>query len=131
MRRQSRELALQILFQTEFAPQLSILNLLKIFDESLDPETVEFAQKLINGVNEFKGKIDSKIQSASSHWKLERMANVDRNVLRISTYEMLFAPELLKQNIAINEAIEIARKYGTTDSANFVNGILDQIAKSK
>jgi len=69
------------------------------------------------------------ITSVSKEWKIERMAAIDRNVTRIAAYEMKFAQEKLTPNIAINEAVEIAKKYGTDDSARFVNGILGAMVK--
>lgn len=128
-RRQSRELALQILFQTEFAPQISTRAFMDVFEESFDSEVTSYAETLISGVQANKAAIDSKIQSSSAHWKVERMATIDRNLLRIAVYEMKFAADPIKENIIINEAIEIAKKYGTSDSASFVNGILDQVSK--
>lgn len=129
MRRQSRELALQVLFQIEFAPQISNSDLMEVLGAAVEPEIVSFATDLIRGVQAQKPDIDSKIQAASAHWKLERMATIDRNILRVAVYEMRFAPNPLKENIVINEAVEIAKKFGTTESASFVNGLLDQIAK--
>jgi N utilization substance protein B len=128
-RRQAREIALQILFQTEFAPQISYQAFLDVFEQSVDPEIINYADLLVTGVQANKAAIDSKIQASSSHWKVDRMATIDRNLLRIAVYEMKFASELIKENIAINEAVEIAKKFGTTDSAGFVNGLLDQVSK--
>lgn len=130
MRRQSRELALQVLFQTEFAPQISYTDLMEVLGASLDQEVVQFADEIIRGVQSQKAEIDAKIQAASSHWKVERMATVDRNILRVAVFEMRFSANPLKENIVINEAVEIAKKFGTTDSASFVNGLLDQVAKA-
>lgn len=129
MRRQSRELALQVLFQTEFAPQISYRDLMDVLGATSETETVTYADELIRGVQSRKAEIDSKIQSSSAHWKLERMATIDRNILRVAVYEMRFAPTPIKENIVINEAVEIAKKFGTTESASFVNGLLDQIGK--
>ncbi|MFS4460840.1 transcription antitermination factor NusB [Bdellovibrio sp. HCB2-146] len=129
-RRQARELALQILFQTEFSAQISVRALMEVFEESYDNEAIQYADLLIKGVQEHKAAIDSKIQASSAHWKVERMATIDRNILRIAVYEMKFASEQIKENIAINEAVEIAKKYGTTESASFVNGLLDQVSKA-
>lgn len=129
MRRQSRELALQILFQTEFAPKISPSEFMQVFEESFDRETLDYAEDLIDGVIEHKTAIDSKIQAASRHWKVERMAGVDRNMLRIAVFELKFATNPLKENIVIDEAVEIAKKYGTSESGAFVNGVLDQIAR--
>lgn len=129
-RRQARELALQILFQTEFAPQISYQTFLEVFEQSVEPEVTEYAQLLVSGVQRNKEAIDSKLQVSSAHWKVERMATIDRNILRIAVYEMKFASDPIKENIAINEAVEIAKKFGTTESGSFVNGLLDQVSKA-
>jgi N utilization substance protein B len=101
-----------------------------VLGASMEPEIVRFAEDLIRGVQTQKAAIDAKIQAASAHWKLDRMATIDRNILRVAVYEMRMAPTPLKENIAINEAVEIAKKFGTTESASFVNGLLDQVAKA-
>lgn len=129
LRRQSRELALQVLFQTEFAPQISYGAFLEVFEEQVDPQVISYADELVVGVQNHRKEIDAKIQASSSHWKLDRMATIDRNILRIAVFEMKFMKDPLKENIAINEAVEIAKKYGTTESASFVNGLLDQVSK--
>lgn len=129
-RRQARELALQILFQTEFAPQISYQTFLDVFEQSVDPEVIDYADELVTGVQKNKESIDAKLQASSAHWKVERMATIDRNILRIAVYEMKFAADPIKENIAINEAVEIAKKFGTTESASFVNGLLDQVGKA-
>ena len=103
---------------------------MEVLGASMDAQIVNYADTLIRGVQAHKAAIDGKIQSASAHWKLERMATIDRNILRVATYEMCFASPTVKENIAINEAVEIAKKFGTTESASFVNGLLDQIAKA-
>ena len=128
-KRQSREIALQVLFQTEFQSSVSITDLLGLFEESVPQEVIRYTQKIVAGVNEHREAIDSTIQSASAHWKLGRMSLVDRNIIRIATFEMKFSTEPLKPSIAINEAVEIAKKYGTTESSSFVNGLLDQLSK--
>lgn len=129
MRRHARELALQVLFQLEFSPGVSASELLDLVGAAIDKDSVHYAQTLVEGVQKEKTRIDAIIQSASSHWKVERMALVDRNLLRLAVFEMKFAGEPLKPNIVINEAIEIAKKFGSTDSSAFVNGLLDQIGK--
>ncbi|WP_413575348.1 transcription antitermination factor NusB [Bdellovibrio sp. HCB290] len=128
-RRQARELALQILFQTEFTPTISVRTFMDVFEESYDSETISYADMLIKGVQENKAAVDAKIQASSAHWKVERMATIDRNILRIAVWEMKFSADPIKENIAINEAVEIAKKYGTSDSSSFVNGLLDQVSK--
>lgn len=129
-RRQARELALQILFPTEFNTHISVRALIEALGENTDSDAAQYAELLVKGVQDNKANIDSKIQASSAHWKVERMATIDRNILRIAVYEMKFANELIKENIAINEAVEIAKKFGTTDSASFVNGLLDQVGKA-
>lgn len=130
MRKKSRELALLMLFQNEFAPQISMPQLIEVFGEAVDRETSSYGEVLIRGVLNHLEDIDSKIQSYSKNWKLERMSKIDKNVMRIATFEMLYAPEVLRPNIAINEAIDLAKKYGSQDSGSFVNGLLDQISKN-
>lgn len=128
-RRQARELALQILFQTEFAPQISIHTFLELYEQSMEPDVRDYADGLIRGVQAHLPAIDSKIQASSAHWKVERMATIDRNILRMAVYEIAFAKDPVQPGIVINEAVEIAKRYGTTESASFVNGLLDQVAK--
>ncbi len=132
MRRPAREVALQILFQTEFAPPIRLEDYLSLFGQqvSLSADGLAYARSLTEGVNKEKKEIDRRLQMASQHWRLERMSLVDKNIMRLAIYEMFFASEPLSAGIAINEAVEIAKKYGSQDSASFVNGVLDQIAKS-
>ena len=125
----ARELALQILFQTEFTTPVPYQDFLALFEHSVTPDIVQYADELIKGVKAGKTEIDRLIQSASRQWKLDRMSIIDRNVLRIAVYEMQFLSMPLKPSIAINEAVEIAKKFGTTESSSFVNGLLDQIRR--
>jgi len=129
MRHQSRELALQILFQTEFAPQIEYAEFLEVFEQTFAQDVIDYADLLINGVKEHRDAIDAQIQSTSQHWKMSRMAIVDRNILRMAVFEMKFMAAPLKPSIAINEAVELAKRYSTTESSSFVNGLLDQVAK--
>lgn len=131
MRRQSREIALQILFQTEYAPQISFEDLFSIYDEQKDRSIIKYADDLVRGVQAHKIKVDEKIQEASRHWKIDRMGGVDRNILRISVFEMMFASEMIEPKVAINEAIEVAKLFGSQESAAFVNGILDQVVRNE
>ncbi len=130
MRRKSRELALQILFQTEFTPEVTMRDMVSVFEKKIDSQIMDHTMFLVNGVQQHKEKIDARIQEASRHWKIDRMASVDRNILRSAVFEMLHAQEMLEPKIVINEAIEIAKVFGTQDSASFVNGILDQIVRN-
>ena len=127
MRRTSRELALQVLFQREFTVQIDFDQFLAMMDEPVAKDIRDYTQKLVDGVTENKENLDKWIQSASRHWKMERMSIVDRTILRVACFEIRILN--LKTHIAIDEAVEIAKKYGNTDSGAFVNGILDQISK--
>ncbi|MBC7364994.1 MAG: transcription antitermination factor NusB, partial [Candidatus Aminicenantes bacterium] len=91
-------------------------------------EVKEYAEWLVRGIYEHLAEVDQKIQEASRNWRLERMANVDRNVLRLAVFEMLFEKNLAPP-IIINEAIEIAKKYSGQEAGVFVNGILDGVYK--
>ena len=91
---------------------------------------MSYALEIVEGVKTHKEKIDSYISAASTHWKIDRMASVDRNILRMSVYEIFFAKDMIEPKIAINEAIEISKVFGTQDSSAFINGVLDQVVKS-
>ncbi len=129
-RRKARECALQILFQLDLSKsdfQESVRYFWKFNPPELD-EIKEFTTTLVEGVWEHRNEIDRKIESHSTHWKLGRMACVDRNILRIAAYELLFCPEIPK-SVSLNEAIELGKKFGTEDSSSFINGVLDHIHK--
>ena len=130
MRRQARELSLQILFQIEFTPQMSLAELTTLFEKNFEPSILNYALEIVNGVKANKEQIDSQISLASTHWKIDRMASVDRNLLRSACFEMFFAKDKLEPKIVINEAVEIAKIYGTAESSAFINGLLDQIVKN-
>lgn len=128
-RRRSREYALQILFQLELANTPLNDDLLMEFWKGInEPEDVKaFTYSIVTETLKNLDKIDSIIIKAAQHWSLERMAVIDRNILRAATYELSFREDI-PHSVAINEAIEIAKKYSTEDSASFINGILDRIA---
>lgn len=88
-----------------------------------------FAESLVNGVVEFRSVLDKKISEIAKNWSLERMTPVDLSILRIGAYELLYHPEI-PDSVVIDEAIEIAKRYGTKDSPSFINGLLDKIAKN-
>lgn len=88
-----------------------------------------FAESLVNGVVEFRSVLDKKISEIAKNWSLERMTPVDLSILRIGAYELLYRPEI-PNSVVIDEAIEIAKRYGTKDSPSFINGLLDKIAKN-
>jgi N utilization substance protein B len=89
---------------------------------------VDYATALLGGVRRHREEIDGRIEQASEHWRPGRMTYVDKNVLRIGVYEMLFSDDV-PVKVAIDEAIELAKKYGSEDSREFINGILDRILK--
>ncbi len=128
-RRKSRECALQILFELEFNPADGRDLIRRYWDrQSAAAEVREYGTWLVDGVLGHKDEIDALIQAESEHWRLARMAVVDRNVLRIAVCELLYEPSLVPA-IVIDEAIEIARKYSGNEAAVFVNGVLDAVRK--
>ncbi len=128
-RRKARELALQMLFQVDIASQ-SVEEVFSTFFAShkFKPEVVEFAQRVVKGSVEHQKEIDHLISTTTENWKMDRMATVDRNILRIAVYEFLYE-EAVPKKVAINEALEIAKKYSTAESVQFINGVLDGIKK--
>ncbi|MFA4828200.1 MAG: transcription antitermination factor NusB [Thermodesulfovibrionales bacterium] len=129
-RRKAREYVLQFLFQSDFGDKDHRKNNLKQFlsDKENDPEVKKFASEIIDGTLSMLDEIDSVIKKAAENWVLERMAAVDRNILRFAVYELLQRKDI-PPAVTINEAIEIAKKYSTLESAAFINGILDKIAQ--
>jgi len=110
---------------------MNLKDLSTVFEKTFENSIMDYAMILVSGVKANLEKIDLKISTASAHWKIERMASVDRNILRIAVYEMIVAKETLEPKIVMNEAIEIAKKFGTQESSAFVNGILDQILRNE
>jgi len=128
-RRKARELALQALYQVDFyGPLLEDSVALFWQDQQVGSETLEFAKKLVEGVNRRQEEINGLIELHSEHWKLSRMSRVDRNILRIAVVEFL-EMEDIPCKVTIDEAIELGKKFGTGESGAFINGILDQILK--
>ncbi|MEK6651453.1 MAG: transcription antitermination factor NusB [Nitrospirota bacterium] len=129
-RRKAREYVLQFLFQSDFGDKDHRKNNLKQFlsDKENDPEVKKFASEIIDGTLSMLDEIDSAIKKTAENWVLERMAAVDRNILRFAVYELLQRKDI-PPAVTINEAIEIAKKYSTLESASFINGILDKIAQ--
>jgi N utilization substance protein B len=127
MRRKAREYTIQILYALDLNPAPAE-EFLKVFWElhSAKPEVISYATSLVQGTLEKQQEIDELISSHSSHWKIDRMAVTDRNILRLGTFELM-AEQSVPARVVINEAIEIAKKYGTSDSATFINGVLDSI----
>ena len=131
-RRLARETALQVLFQRDLTKEaLSTAEIVERWaTEFVVPEASKtFAQELVDGTIAHQDEIDQTIASLAQDWTLSRMANVDRNVMRLATYEILFCPEI-PGRVSLNEAIELAKRFGGEESAKFVNGILDRVVAS-
>ncbi|MDA8169696.1 MAG: transcription antitermination factor NusB [Nitrospiraceae bacterium] len=130
-RRKAREYALQMLFQLDFNHEEPGKAFFSRFWEPLDePEDIKnFAEHLVTGTVGHLPEIDEVIRRHAENWVLERMATVDRNILRAAVFELLFKKDI-PPAVSINEAIEIAKKFSMKESAAFINGILDKIAKA-
>lgn len=128
-RRLSRELALQALFFVDMNKGDSVQDLeafcLQRTDE-LSPAVKPFFQDLVQGVISSLDEIDNLLNKYSKNWKLSRMPVVDRNIMRMATFELLKRPDI-PPSVTINEAVEIGKKFGTKDSGAFINGVLDRI----
>jgi transcription antitermination protein NusB len=126
-RSRAREVALQLLFQRDLNKRIDRTTLERFVHDRLRDETlVSFCLSLYDGVIAQQSDIDHRLSEAAENWRLVRMAAVDRNVLRLGAYELLHTPET-PPNVAIDEAITLARRYGSADSSAFVNGILDRL----
>ncbi len=126
-RTRSRELALQFLYQLDLCGPEALTGL-KAFVESeeRDRSTADFARSLVMGVVEDREAIDERIRSVAHNWDIARMAVIDRNVLRLATYELVHCPDI-PPKVSINEAIELGKRFSTQNSGGFINGILDKI----
>jgi N utilization substance protein B len=126
-RRKSREKAMQALFSMDLSNRLSMTQL-DYYCETFAPSkgAYPFFAELMQGVLRSMETIDAAIEKFSSNWKISRMAGVDRNILRIAVYEMLYCNDI-PTKVSINEAIDVGKKFGTKESGAFINGILDSI----
>ena len=125
-RSKSRELALQMLFQVDLNADVGGQTVRAQIAERLDEQDLrDFAWRLFAGTMEWRGMIDERIQSVAENWTLARMAPTDRNVLRLGAFELLQTDT--PYQVVIDEAVELARKFGTAQSPQFVNGILDRL----
>jgi len=97
-------------------------------DPARAKEIRDFANILVRGVSEKRDDIDHEIEASSKNWRLSRMATVDRNILRVAVYELMYLSDVPKR-VSINEAIELGKKYGSEDSGSFINGVLDKISQ--
>jgi N utilization substance protein B len=130
-RRKARELALQMLFEND----VSGTEPGEMFDRSTDlarsPESVgSFTKRLVSGTLGHRDALDKIISKQAEHWRLSRMPIVDRNILRLALYELLYEPDTPRP-VVIDEALEIAKRFSTPQSSQFINGILDGVLKSR
>ena len=126
-RREGREAAVQFLYQRDLNTGTSAETIAEFWELRPAAKKVrEFGMAIAEGVLAHQGDIDERIRQAASNYDLHRIAAVDRNILRISIFEMLYCPEV-PPVVSINEAIEIAKRFGSEDSGRFVNGVLDRI----
>ena len=141
-RRQAREVALQALFQLDMNPSDEGVEVTQVRQNAIDAavfaqedvklgdKDMEFLNALVKGTCDNLKSIDEMISRFSREWKIQRMAGVDRNITRMAVYELKFCEEKLVPNIIINEAVQLAKKFGSDDSSRFVNGILGAIAQA-
>ncbi|MCJ7774461.1 MAG: transcription antitermination factor NusB [Desulfobacterales bacterium] len=132
-RRRARELALQALFYADMN-RSDIEKVLESFCSQFTPSkrALPYFTRLVRGVSQTRTEIDSFIENFADHWKISRISCVDRNIMRIGVYELLYCSDI-PSKVAINEAIDIGKKFGAEESGAFINGILDgiRIALSK
>ncbi len=127
-RRSGREAALQMLFAMEAlaaSPEEVIANFWKSFEA--DPEGKAYADEVVRGVAEHRAEIDAVLAAASENWRVERMTRLDRNLLRLGTFELMKRADV-PSPVILDEAVELAKQFGTEESSAFVNGVLDKIA---
>lgn len=125
-RSRARELALQFLYQADLVGSAPEEAEGFLREEERDLETRGFARRLVDGVGENASAIDERIQAVAQNWNISRMAVLDRNILRLGVHELLYCPDI-PPKVAINEAIEMGKRFSTQNSGAFINGILDKI----
>ena len=130
-RSRAREVVLQVLYQDDLNPDIQ----LQVADDFLvnrlraDEELTSFARSLLSGVRRNRDELDMMLTEAAENWSLERMAATDRNILRLGAFEILYTDT--PDRVAINEAVELAKRFGADQSAQFVNGILDRFLRDR
>ncbi len=126
-RRRSRELALQVLYQLDITKQDAIKAIAQSRDHFSEKEERDgFAERIVLGVLEHGQEIDRLIEQYSENWRLDRMSMIDRNILRMALFELLYCEDI-PPKVTLDEAIELGKRYGSGDSGSFINGILDRI----
>ena len=127
-RRKAREAAVQMLYQMDVCG-IDAAQAIQLYWQNLgsSDEDHEFANTLVRGCADVRDQLDERIRGVSKHWRLERMSRVDRNIIRLGAYELLHVREIPRR-VTLNEAVELAKRFGNEESPAFVNGVLDRIA---
>ena len=131
-RRKSRELAVQVLYQMEHG-QADVEQALELFTANFKApgRLLRYARALLRGAMENRDEIDQRLAAVSKRWKLARMPRVDRNILRLACFEMLLSNPPLPPKVVINEAVELAKRFGGEQSPSFINAVLDSLPREK
>lgn len=132
-RTKAREFAIQFLYQVDITKQdvdSSLVDFWQNIEEEVDQEVKDFASELVRGTTGNLSVLDSTLSQYATNWRLERMAVVDRNILRLGVFELLFRTDI-PPKVSINEAVDLAKKYSGVEAGKFVNGVLDKIKSSQ
>ncbi len=130
-RRRARELAFRVVFECEASGDRRRETAERVLEDvSPEPETAEYTRRIIDAFDRNAVAVESALRACSLRWKLERMAATDRCVLKVGAVEMMYFADV-PAKVIINEAVEIARKFGSEESGDFVNGVLDRLAREK
>lgn len=129
-RTKARQKALVILYQSEIIQRKFLQSAAHFWSDfgTVDPQVKTFTERILTGIESNLEPIDLLISKYATNWQIKRMAAIDRNILRIGTFELLYADDI-PPKVAINEAVELAKRYGDMESSKFVNGVLDKIHK--
>jgi N utilization substance protein B len=129
-RRKARELALNALFQGEMTATSAVENFPLLCENfEINKKAIPYGRELVYGITDKRDEIDAKIEGSAVNWRVSRMSVLDRNIIRLASYEMMFKEDV-PPRVAIDEAIELAKRYCAEDSPGFINGILDAILKN-
>ena len=129
-RRKARELALNALFQGEMTATSAVENFPLLCENfEINKKAIPYGRELVYGITDKRDELDAKIEESAVNWRVSRMSALDRNIIRLAAYEMMFKDEV-PPRVAIDEAIELAKRYCGEDSPAFINGILDSILKN-
>jgi N utilization substance protein B len=131
VRSQARQVVLQLLYQDDLNPEIPAESVAQFLRKELkrNASLTVFALSLLDGVREHRAELDAVLDAKAKHWSVKRMAIVDRNILRLGTYEILYAGT--PGQVVINEAVELAKRFGDRQSPSFVNGILDRVMRDQ